>query len=301
MVHRPPVGEGLMSESGAMKRPRLLFVDDDDKSVESFVRAFEIIRAYDVDYHRTVEEGLSAHAVNPFDAAVLDMSMPGAQFQSRLTKGDTETGYALARHLKDHNPDIHIFILTNYVLQIESSAFYSKTLNIRQILDKRSCTPPELVRYVDRQFGLRSHTPQAFIVHGHDRQEVENLSNFVVEKLQWERPIVLDQKVSGGLTIIEKFELNARQTDVAFILMTPDDIGGSVSNATGPQMRARQNVLFDLGYFYGVLRRKSGKVLLLRKGCIEMPSDLMGIIYVDISDGIDSASEDLIRELSAIA
>ncbi|MDH8506261.1 nucleotide-binding protein, partial [Klebsiella pneumoniae] len=47
-------------------------------------------------------------------------------------------------------------------------------------------------------------------------------------------------------------------------------------------MRARQNVLYELGYFAGKLGR--GKVLVLRKGDIEIPSDLAGVLYTELDE-----------------
>jgi predicted nucleotide-binding protein len=58
------------------------------------------------------------------------------------------------------------------------------------------------------------------------------------------------------LTVIEKFEENA-DVQYALVLLTPDDIGYEVADATKPEeerdlrLRARQNVIFELGYFVG--------------------------------------------------
>jgi predicted nucleotide-binding protein len=46
--------------------------------------------------------------------------------------------------------------------------------------------------------------------------------------------------------------------------------------------RARQNVIFELGYFRGTLGK--GRVCLLRKGEVEMPSDLYGVIYTRLDE-----------------
>ena len=54
---------------------------------------------------------------------------------------------------------------------------------------------------------------------------------------------------------------------------------------TSPNPRARQNVVFELGYFMGKLGRE--RVCPLFKGEVEKPSDIDGIVYVpmDNSDG----------------
>jgi predicted nucleotide-binding protein len=94
--------------------------------------------------------------------------------------------------------------------------------------------------------------------------------------------IVLKEQPDQGRTIIEKFEISAQDVGFAVILMTPDDVGGSVS-AQSLGARVRQNVIFELGYFVAKLGR--GRVCLLRKGAVEMPSDLFGVIDTDMDVG----------------
>jgi predicted nucleotide-binding protein len=55
-------------------------------------------------------------------------------------------------------------------------------------------------------------------------------------------------------------------------------------------------VIFELGYFVGSLGR--GRACLLRKGEVEIPSDLYGVVYTDM-DGADGWKIELARELKA--
>jgi predicted nucleotide-binding protein len=137
---------------------------------------------------------------------------------------------------------------------------------------------------------------KVFIVHGHDNEAVRDLKDFLQNKLNFDEPIILHQKPSGGRTIIEKFEKYASTSNLIFILMTPDDLGMNKINAS-EKFRARQNVIFEMGYFIGKLGRNSGRVIILKKGDIEIPSDLQGIIYIDITNGIKQAGEDIRNEL----
>jgi predicted nucleotide-binding protein len=66
--------------------------------------------------------------------------------------------------------------------------------------------------------------------------------------------IILHEQPDQGLTIIEKFETYASQVGFAVVLLTPDDLGGPAS-APAQSARARQNVIFELGYFVGKLAR----------------------------------------------
>jgi len=118
-----------------------------------------------------------------------------------------------------------------------------------------------------------------FIVHGHDNSSLQSVARFIY-KIGLEE-IILSERPDGSRTIIEKFEEESTDACFAIVLMTPDDIGSSVSSESN-QTRARQNVLYELGYFVGKLGR--GRVLVLKKGELEIPSDLSGVLYTELDD-----------------
>jgi hypothetical protein len=65
---------------------------------------------------------------------------------------------------------------------------------------------------------------------------------------------ILSERPSAGDTIIEKLERNALVA-FAVVLMTGDDVG-SKEDAAAAKLRARQNVLLELGNFIGKVGRK---------------------------------------------
>ena len=113
---------------------------------------------------------------------------------------------------------------------------------------------------------------KAFIVHGHDDGSREAVARFL-ERINFEA-IILHEKANQGQTIIEKIE---RHGDVGFaiVLLTPDDEG--CVKGGSPRLRARQNVILELGYFIGRLTRS--RVCALRRGDVEIPSDFGGVVY----------------------
>ena len=116
-----------------------------------------------------------------------------------------------------------------------------------------------------------------FIVHGRDDGPKETVARFL-EKLDL-KVTILHEQPSEGQTIIEKLEKYADKAGFAIVLLTPDDIGALKDKIEDKsQPRARQNVVFELGYFIGKLGRES--VCPLFKGEIEKPSDIDGVIYV---------------------
>ena len=133
-----------------------------------------------------------------------------------------------------------------------------------------------------------------FVVHGHDEGALQAMARFL-GTIGLEA-IVLREQPDQGRTIIEKFEACASEVGFAVALLTPDDLGGPVA-ASEQVARARQNVIFELGYFVGRLGR--GRACLLRKGDIEIPSDLFGVIYTDFDHPAEGWKVKLARELTA--
>ncbi|PWC26771.1 hypothetical protein CR165_21405 [Pseudoroseomonas aestuarii] len=156
-----------------------------------------------------------------------------------------------------------------------------------EITDRENETAPSVPAQAKRP------SRKVFVVHGHDEAALQSVARYL-EKLGLEA-IILREQPDQGLTIIEKFEGCAAEVGFAVVLLTPDDIGGSTM---GPQQasRARQNVIFELGYFAGKLGR--GRACLLRKGDVEIPSDLYGVIYTDL-DIAEGWKMKLVRELKA--
>jgi len=114
-----------------------------------------------------------------------------------------------------------------------------------------------------------------FVVHGHDKAAKESVSRFI-EKLDL-HPIVLHEQPNEGRTIIEKFE-DYSNVGFAIVILTPDDIGGPRNKSDEQKPRARQNVIFELGYFVGKIGRR--KVCALYKEDVDMPSDYSGVLYI---------------------
>ena len=135
-------------------------------------------------------------------------------------------------------------------------------------------------------------------MHGHDSNLLLELKNFLQNKLRFPEPIILREQPSLGKTIIEKFEHYSNDIDLVFVLLTPDDCVNYENDSCS--RRARQNVIFELGYFYGRLLRTSGKVILIYKGPLEIPSDISGIMYIQIENDFKSITEELRNEIEKL-
>jgi predicted nucleotide-binding protein len=158
----------------------------------------------------------------------------------------------------------------------------------------------ELELGLDPQASISAPQPQApvdelaiFLVHGHDGEAKHHVAR-VVQQLTERQPVVLDEQANSGLTVIEKFELNSSRAAFAIVLLTPDDEGGPKGDPMRP--RARQNVVFELGYFFARLGR--GRVVALSKGDVELPSDISGIIYISLDK--DDWPQRLAKEMRTV-
>ena len=88
-------------------------------------------------------------------------------------------------------------------------------------------------------------------------------------------PVILHEKPDRGRSIIEKFEQEGSNSTFAIILFSPDDIGYSEKDGSeSAKHRARQNVIFELGYFVGKLMRGSIVALVNNEKEIEIPNDI---------------------------
>jgi predicted nucleotide-binding protein len=136
---------------------------------------------------------------------------------------------------------------------------------------------------------------QVFIVHGHDG-ELKEATARLIEKLGL-LPIILHEQANKGRTIIEKFSDHAQAVGFAVVLLSADDEGKSRESSDPAKLRARQNVVFELGFFFGSLGR--GRVCAVYENGVDLPSDLQGVVYVPYDQGGRSWKYDVAKEIQA--
>lgn len=137
---------------------------------------------------------------------------------------------------------------------------------------------------------------QVFVVHGHDEALRDNVEAFL--RRHGIKPVILHRQTDQGRTIIEKVEYHS-SVQYAMVLLTPDDLGNAkiLASQDAPHLnpRARQNVILEWGYFLGQLGRS--RVMCIRKGDVEIPSDYDGVLRKDIAERIEEKELDVLREL----
>lgn len=123
-----------------------------------------------------------------------------------------------------------------------------------------------------------------FVVHGHDTTALEQLE-LVLRRLGLD-PYILQNNDGESKTLIEALEQQIyKEAAFGIVLLTPDDYGYPKNKTNEDrQPRARQNVILELGMVLASLGRE--RMVLLKKGALEMPTDVGGIIYLEFNEHV---------------
>lgn len=138
-------------------------------------------------------------------------------------------------------------------------------------------------------------TKKVFIAFGHDPTAHLELEKFL--KSLGLEPVILADMDDRGLTIIDKFEHYAAPCEFAFVILSPDDRQLATLHGED-RWRARQNVILELGWFMHHLGRR--RVVILHKGAVEIPSDLLGILYLPYDKTIFEVTEKIRQRLAGV-
>ncbi len=191
------------------------------------------------------------------------------------------------RHGYTHRHDLELLLRDiNYCINVLSQAPIEKK-------------PETIPRKSTRDNAIQTTQPtlaegkRVFVVHGHDEDMKNEVALFLAQGGL--DPIILHEKPNKGRTIIEKFE---DYSDVAYavVLLTADDVGGTDSGDPKLQPRARQNVVFEFGFFIGRLQRD--RVCALCQETVKRPSDIDGLVYI-LLDESGAWKRNLAKELES--
>lgn len=205
------------------------------------------------------------------------------------------------------------YVTYNYLIK----AFGSHSPNVKEVIDvevygndpakvisKQLQIIDSLIEVLEAEVELQPGPSQdaisapsgnrVFLVHGHDEVALYTTARFL-EKLDL-AVIILREQPNEGRTIIDKF-VGYSDVGFAIVLLIPDDRGGPASAPYEEQApRARQNVIFELGYFLGKLGRK--RVCALYREGVEIPSDYSGVLFLPFDDA-GAWRFTLVREMKA--
>jgi predicted nucleotide-binding protein len=277
----------------------ILIVEDDlyfGKLLAEIVEDF----GYKATQVQTVQSALHAIKIDPFALLIIDAMLPNSPKESGIseaeTRGGFQAGVALLRKLRKDAVDIPAILITGYPNREVQD--WCRASGVTYLV--KPCERQNIIENLKGLLGAvkRVRAPSCFIVHGHDHKLLEEISNFIIDNLKFPKPVILKDEAGKGRTIIENLENVAPKIDIVFVLITPDDKFCDPSDSDEIKLQARQNVIFELGLFFGYLGRLSGKIILLHQGPIDLPSDISGITYIDVSRGLAVVEKRIKKELS---
>lgn len=137
-----------------------------------------------------------------------------------------------------------------------------------------------------------SDTAPIFLVYGRGKERHEIVRRFL-QKTTDRSVIVLAEQPDHGRYLLEKLLSNGQEVGFVVLLLTPDDAGGL--SGEDPRPRARQNVVFELGFFIALLGRD--RVAALNDPSVELPTAVSGVTYIPLQG--DSWQIELARDLKA--
>jgi hypothetical protein len=166
--------------------------------------------------------------------------------------------------LEGHPPEAMLVPLEEFYFPADRHKLEQGLMQLREIADR---------------LDLYEEVAEVFVVHGRDHGTRDTVAR-ALRQLTGDEPVILQEQPDGGDTVIEKFERHAGAVAAAVVIVTPDDVGGLAGSDMPLQPRARQNVIFELGWFQGRLGR--GRVIALLVDDVELPSDITGVLYLPI-------------------
>jgi len=166
------------------------------------------------------------------------------------------------------------------------SSKFSKTYPLFKILVKKIKTGENNETDKTKSKHMKN---KIFIVHGHNNELKLEIARFVENDFKKEA-VILHERANKGREILGKFEDEA-DVDIAIAIWSKDDLGKVNKDAESLKPRARQNVIFETGYFIGKLGRD--KVIVILEDGIEAPSDYSGLMYISSSDWKYKLSKEL--------
>ena len=251
-----------------MPKDRILLVDNSPQDLQSWAAVLRSA-GHDVQEASSEETGRRSLAQGDFDLAVVDL---------HLQEGGPVEDDSGLRIAEDFGRSLPIIILTGEPsLELQRRALRGGQRSPAIDFIYKRDGAPALLDAVRRAI-----RPKIFISHGHDDPVTTMVAKFLEDG--GTKPILVQQQPRASHLILDAFEKN---TNVAFaiVLMTPDDEGRAKGESAW-QPRARQNVIFELGYLLAKLGRDRVLVLYKPEGVsLEWPSNFTGVLYREMGWG----------------
>jgi predicted nucleotide-binding protein len=239
---------------------------DDEKCYSQTIIEFLLGKNHQVYYCDNAEESYSLIQDNQYDLAIIDLMLPPTYTREGLNL------LTYLKHIAPKTPVIMISQKSDRMTAIVSQAF---ALDIKTFLDKNDDEFWIKLNIIIKEI-MHKMSDRIFISHGHNEILKLKLKDFLRTRLNRET-VILSELPNESYTIVEKLENASKLCNLAIVLLTKDD------EAKDGGMRARQNVIHEVGFFQGKYGRKN-VILLCEKG-VDLFSNISGILRLDFETG----------------
>ena len=269
-------------QSGRGARAHILLADNDRMSLRVWG---EVLRTqgYAVTTAPTASKAKTLLDQKRFDLAVLDLRLV------HDTDAEDDSGLRLA---EKYGNSVPVIILSGAItVKVAARALHKRGgASPAVALVEKSNGPEALLDAVRKAI-----RPKVFISHGHDRLALMALSEFLTN--QGVKAVTRSEQLGASQSFPESLDRQMDTAQFAVVLMTPDDAGARKGETLRP--RARQNLVFELGYLLGRLGSHRIVVLLKEEDePIELPSNDSSIQYLSMDPRGDWRPR-LAREIKA--
>lgn len=141
----------------------------------------------------------------------------GDYFGEFETVNGQRTGIVLAAELSTYAPAAKLIALTHSSDPSDIAWFDAED---RFYCQKIEYPPDRFVGFIRRMIMRDPSILKTFIIHGHDKSAALDLKNYLQNSLKFPQPIILSERKSKGMTIIEKLEHYISDADLVFALFT---------------------------------------------------------------------------------
>lgn len=267
---------------------RILLCDDNQMYIERLRKEISAINYKNKEYKILITAVSSSQLfidevkTGIFDIIILDAcigSNPGDQVVFDYLRSRLQQDYYgpdLYSYAKQYCPDALIFVLSNLPVDVSRKEFN----NIDAEYFCKSYTMPTTVaNYIKNYFDTQRKRllNNVFVVYGHDEEMRSKVTKYI-KRLGIKSLDLMEYSPCGIRTIFDALNSCANFVECAVVLLSADDM---VFNDKHEFLsyRARQNVIFEMGFFAGVLGKDKVIVLYKPNKDFEFPSDINGIYY----------------------
>ena len=272
---------------------KILICDDNKHYIERLREAISVINYKNRNYQLLITSVTSPESFidlvksGDYDVIILDTCIkdviqdPVVFDYLRGIMHQDYYGPDLYVYVKEYCPNALVFVLSNLPVNISRTEFNNAEA---EYFCKTDTSPAAIANYIKNYFDTQKKRllNNVFVVYGHNESMRVNVTRYL-RRIGIKSLDLMEHSPSGIRTIFDALNSCANAVESAIILLSADDIVVNDRHEF-QSYRARQNVIFEMGLFAGILGKDKVIVLYQPDENFEFPSDIIGIYYIAYTD-----------------